>query len=357
MKHLPILGLILLVSAAITACRGMRLGPLSSEVVKGSGKVIEESRNVNNFHAVNLATLGDMTIQVGNKEELRIQAEDNILPLLTTQVENNRLVIGNEPNANIQPTQPIKYFLTVKQIDDISASSLGNITAPDLEAEALTIHLTSAGNITLGALKAHRADLRLTSMGDLQIAGLTATTLNATINGAGDIRIDGGEVKDQEIELTSMGNYLAGKVNSFKSEPEPMTGKVSIKTSGSGNAELGEINTDTLDVKAHSMGAIRLVKLTAVKINVEIKGAGDITIGTGEVRDQFITLGSMGSYQAKNLKSARVDATISGSGSAYVQVSDQIKANLYSMGNLVYTGEPRIEQSASGAGKVMQAQP
>ncbi len=356
-KRLPAIGAAILLFCVLAACIGTRMSQISLNSITGSGKVIEESRSVNGLHAVNLATIGNMTIRLGTKEGLSIEAEDNILPLIITQVENGELVVQNQPNINLIPTKPIKYFLTVKQLDALQASSLGNISAPDLEADTFKITITSGGNITTGAIKSPTVEFRLNSMGSLEIARLQTTMLTASLHGAGNIHIAGGEVKDQDIELTSMGSYEASNLDSYKAEPEPMTGQVTVHSSGAGNVELGEVNTGTLEVSTQSMGSVHLVKLTAAKVNAEVTGAGNITIDSGRVRDQFIHLTSMGSYQAESMESARVEATISGAGSAYVRASEHIQANLTSLGNLEYSGQPQVEENSSSLGQVKQNHP
>ena len=64
---------------SILACQ---VGGLTG--VRGSGSIIEEGREVGDFTGVALAGVGDLTIEVGERESLRIKAEDNLMPYLET---------------------------------------------------------------------------------------------------------------------------------------------------------------------------------------------------------------------------------------------------------------------------------
>ncbi len=63
-------------------CGGIDLGTMriaGVSGINGSGKVVEEERQASHFTGVALGGTGDLTIEVGEEESLRIEAEDNLL--------------------------------------------------------------------------------------------------------------------------------------------------------------------------------------------------------------------------------------------------------------------------------------
>ncbi|MEM5775210.1 MAG: hypothetical protein AAGU05_09440, partial [Anaerolineaceae bacterium] len=52
---------------------------------------------VSSFDAVLLSSIGDLTISQGDTESLTVEAEDNILPVLTQQVHGGQLGLGAQP--------------------------------------------------------------------------------------------------------------------------------------------------------------------------------------------------------------------------------------------------------------------
>src|SRR3954452_19692731 len=65
--------------------------------VQGSGNLRTETRSVSGFTAVDLSEQGHLVIEQNGTEGLTITAEDNILPLLTSNVSGDRLVLGTKP--------------------------------------------------------------------------------------------------------------------------------------------------------------------------------------------------------------------------------------------------------------------
>ena len=84
---------------------------------RGSGNVVEETRPVSGVSGVDLATIGDVIINLGDEESLRIEAEDNLMKFFDTQVRGGTLRISTNPRSvNLRPTKPVRFFLTVKEL-------------------------------------------------------------------------------------------------------------------------------------------------------------------------------------------------------------------------------------------------
>ena len=81
--------------------------------VRGSGQVVEEERPVSGVTGVELATFGDLTIELGDEEELRIEAEENLIPYFDTEVRGGVLVIKQRPNVRLVSRRPVNFYLTV----------------------------------------------------------------------------------------------------------------------------------------------------------------------------------------------------------------------------------------------------
>ena len=97
-------------SSRITSSSGGTEGT-SSGTTNGSGNVTSESRDVSGFDEVELRGVGNLSIRQTGSESLSVEAEEDVLPKIRTEVVNNRLIIGPEPNASIQTTdhQPRAY--------------------------------------------------------------------------------------------------------------------------------------------------------------------------------------------------------------------------------------------------------
>jgi hypothetical protein len=266
-------GLTLLVSVAalnLLACQvsGITIDTGGRMIVRGSGDVVEEPREVGSFTAVELATLGTMHIDVGEREDLRVEAEDNLLEYIESDVRNGRLRIDTQANVNLRSTRQVNYYVTVTDLDTIIISSSGDIRVPDLEAERFSVTSGSSGDLEMGDLIADAVaislgssgDLRMenveaetltvdiTSSGDVTMGELYASTLEVHITGSGNLDIAGGEVGEQDITISSSGDYTARDLESVEAE---------VHLSGSGSATIQV--RDYLSARLSSSGNVRYI--------------------------------------------------------------------------------------------------
>ncbi len=325
----------------------------AQSVVRGSGRLAEETRPVSGIHAVNLATIGELEIVFGEREELRVKAEDNLLPLFQSTVSGGVLTIESAGPHGLEPARPVKFFLTVKELDSLEASSLGDIRVSEVETGSFTARLSSSGKVTMGALKAGKVNLVVSSLGSLERDRLEAGRLEVDISGSGSLGIKAGQVQDLEARLTSLGSLAAGGLDM----PEGSQGRLRVELSGSGSLELGDLHAASASLSLGSIGEAVIESLHAGSLLVQVDGSGSLQIHSGKVSEQRVTLTSLGGYQAGKMECDRAEVKITGSGSAEVHVSQYLKAELENIGWLRYTGSPQVDQVVSGSGGVEQAAP
>src|SRR5918993_4416238 len=85
-------------------------------VVNGSGQTKSETRPVSGFTGIELSGSGEVTIEQGEAESLTIEADDNVLPVLTSEVEDSVLRLGTKPRTRVQTDNPIRYRVTVDDL-------------------------------------------------------------------------------------------------------------------------------------------------------------------------------------------------------------------------------------------------
>ena len=141
-RYTHLLAALILTTLVISAC-GLPSFLSGGSTMRGSGNVISEDRNVSGFNKVSVSGSGNLHIVQGDEESLTIEAEDNILPLITAKVSENTLKIGFKPGTSISTTKSIEFYLKVKDLDSISASGSGNIDCSGLTADNLIIKVSA----------------------------------------------------------------------------------------------------------------------------------------------------------------------------------------------------------------------
>jgi Putative auto-transporter adhesin, head GIN domain len=190
---------LLAVGSVVTAC----------SATAGSGQLATQSRQVSGFTSVELAGVGELSIDQTGTESLTVSAEDNLLPLLTSEVEGDTLILGKKPNTRIVTTKPITYTLTMKDITGLAVSGSGTINAPKLTTAALRIEISGSGMITTAG-NADDQSLEISGSGRYLADGLTSKTTTAEISGSGTANLVASDALDVKISgsgtLTYSGN-------------------------------------------------------------------------------------------------------------------------------------------------------
>jgi hypothetical protein len=230
---------------------------------RGSGRMTSEQRTFHGISGVNLATIGHMEIRLGNTESLRIEAEDNLMPYIKTEVNHGELIVKNQEHFNLHNTKPINYYLTVKGLESISIFSSGDIEAPDLDSRNFSITIASAGDLRMRDLRADLLKVNIFSAGDVKIGALNANRVEVNISSTGDLDIAGGMVKSQSIMINSTGDYSAKNLESDEADVSlNSTGSATIHVRGHLNAnlnstgELRYVGSPTLNVNKTSIGDV-----------------------------------------------------------------------------------------------------
>ena len=219
----PLLALLALgLAMTVTGCVSI----LGLGTTKGSGDVKTSSRAVSGFTRVQLSGAGILNIAQTGAESLTISAEDNLLPLLTSDVSDGTLTLGVKQGQSITPTKPITYTLTVKQLDAINLSGAATISAVNITTDALAVSCSGAGTTTISGsaqsqsvtisgsgsynardLKTADSTVKISGIGNATVTA--SQTLNATISGAGTVTYYGSPKVTQSV--SGAGSITQGK--------------------------------------------------------------------------------------------------------------------------------------------------
>jgi hypothetical protein len=218
LRFLPVL----LGLAALHGCVDIILG---RETIRGSGTTAEDTYTFTDLTGVQLSTLGELDIHLGDREELRIETDDNLLPYFEAEQVGDILRIRGRRGVRLRPSEPVRYTLTVRSLERIALSSSGNARAPTLSADRFEVDISSSG--------------------DLSMEGIDAGVLQIGISSSGNVTIHDGAVAEQDIRISSSGDYDGESVRS---------GHATARLSSSGNARLWV--EESLEARLSSSGSL-----------------------------------------------------------------------------------------------------
>jgi hypothetical protein len=169
--------------------------------VRGSGTVKTESRAVAGFTHVTLAGEGDVTITQSGTESLTVEADDNLLPLITSTVSGPDLTLTTK--GSVQPTKRIHYTVTVKDFSGFDLSGAGNATATQINATAIKVVLSGAGDAKISG-QTQSEDVTIAGAGNYQAPELASKTGKVSLNGAGNAVVKVSDALD--VRISGVGN-------------------------------------------------------------------------------------------------------------------------------------------------------
>jgi Putative auto-transporter adhesin, head GIN domain len=95
--HLTLLAIIVILAGTtvfLLARANSGNGPSATTGLRGSGVAASASRVVAAFSAVDLAGSSVLAVRVGAQQAVVVHADDNLIDLVTTDVEDGTLVVG-----------------------------------------------------------------------------------------------------------------------------------------------------------------------------------------------------------------------------------------------------------------------
>jgi hypothetical protein len=192
----------------------------SSDQVVGSGTVVTEPRSVSEFGGVSVSGVGQVILENTGSASLTITAEDNLLPLLESEIRDGVLTLGPRPNTNLSQTRDIVYQVTFRDLSSLQASGVTDIDATGIETDALSVNASGVSDVSV----AGTADRQTINMsGTTTYAGERLATRVTTVN-----------VSGVSSAVVNVSDRLAGEVSGSAVVEYLGNPVITVSVSGSG---------------------------------------------------------------------------------------------------------------------------
>lgn len=211
--------------------------------VQGSGQAAEVQRETAPFSRLRLDGPFELQASAGRTNSLRLQGDDNILPLLQTVVEGDTLVIRARPGTGFRTRQPLRVKLV-----------FSTLAAAELEG---------SGDAVLAGLNGPSFALSLSGSGDVRLQQVDLGRLVVRLAGSGDISAEG-RSQDTEFHLAGSGDIRAEHLLSLRTK---------VRVAGSGDARVHA--SESLDARVAGSGDVSYAGQPA-KVSRAVAGSGEI---------------------------------------------------------------------------------
>ncbi|UCF67643.1 MAG: DUF2807 domain-containing protein [Acidobacteriota bacterium] len=164
--------------------------------VKGSGNTASEQRSVGPFERIEIQGSADAIVQIGEPQQLNVEADDNILGLITTEVRGETLVISSKESYSSR--RGVTVMITVPKLEAVEIAGSGDVTIEGLAGDVFEAEVRGSGDI-VGRGTVSDVEAVIKGSGDIDLSSLIADRARASIFGSGDIDLHATQAVDLSI--------------------------------------------------------------------------------------------------------------------------------------------------------------
>ncbi|KAA3440550.1 head GIN domain-containing protein [Rufibacter hautae] len=195
---------------------------VQAQSVEGNGNITTQTRSVGSFDKLRVSGGFEVVLTQGTAEGLKLEAEDNILPLIESTVENGMLTIKTKPNS-IRNAKRLKAYVTVRSLKALELAGGIKLTSTNtISGTALSLEFAGGINVQMavqvkeltgdfaGGTKvtlSGRADkVRMDLAGATTLKALDLKTDYLTLDAAGASNAEVNVAKELSVEAAGIVN-------------------------------------------------------------------------------------------------------------------------------------------------------
>jgi len=195
--------------------------------VKGDGNVVKEERTVGSFSAIDVGGAFHVFLTQGNEEKLVVEADENLLDIITTEVRGNTLKISTD--KDIRNYDVLNVYITFKELEDLDISGACKLSAENkLSFDNLELECSGASDVEL-KFSANNLDIDFSGASNIDLYG-SADKVELEVSGASDL-----DAYDFEMNYLDINISGASHAKVFVNEElsADVSGAASLKYKGS----------------------------------------------------------------------------------------------------------------------------
>jgi hypothetical protein len=172
--------------------------------VEGSGNRKTEKRELNSFKAIDSEGAFEFEITCQRPVSFSIEGDDNLLPLIQSDVRDGVLYLRTERGYNSRSGLVVK--ITVPSLDSIKAAGAGKFQITDLKNDKFIVETAGATSLS-AAGEAKSVEIHNTGAGKIDTSGIHAQKVKVDISGAASVDVYASEQLDASVSGVGRVSY------------------------------------------------------------------------------------------------------------------------------------------------------
>lgn len=177
------------------------LSSCASDTVQGEGPLKREERTLAAFQALDVSQSFIVEIETGKPQRIAVEADENLVPLIDTQVVDNTLKIANKPGKVLSSNNPIKIFLSLPSLQGVHAKGASRLVITGLQGDQLKLNLEGGHQVRMVGGVLNDLHIRASGAAQLESLMLKAQNVDIQLSGAASARIRA----EKKLKVTAAG--------------------------------------------------------------------------------------------------------------------------------------------------------
>lgn len=148
--------------------------------VHGSGNVITQTRELSNFHAIEVSNAIQVDVIAQKDFSVAVETDDNIAPLIRTEVSGGVLRISCA--KHVSTSGPIRVRVSAPDIDNVEVSGASTVAVANIKNTALSVDVSGASKVKVDG---ETTQLRAEASGASKVDAQNLTAENGTVSTSG----------------------------------------------------------------------------------------------------------------------------------------------------------------------------
>jgi hypothetical protein len=334
--------------------------------IKGSGVLQTEQRPVGAFSRIAVSSVVKLHWKRDQEPSVEVTLEDNLLPLLVTEVEGGTLTIRFKENIN--PTKEIVVTASAADLDALDGQGAVDCTLEDVKssrfelrlggtsqctmsgsAQSLLVDCQGASAFTGQQFEAGATNVSTSGTSQVQCAAVGLESIDAT--GASKVTVTKVDSRGLKIDVSGTSQCMvSGKAAKLKVDCESASAlhgeqlaaeTATVTTSGTSEAIFGA--ADLASASASGASHVTVSEISSPQLKIDVSGTSECTIA-GTVDRLTVVANSASAVHGRGLKAQSVEVETNGTSQVEVEAVQSISGNASGAASVICRGNPRTQR-------------
>ena len=173
--------------------------------IVGSGTITSQDRPASAIHGLDVESSVDVVVTHGSTYSVRVEADDNIIDRITTNIVNGVLNVEVSRGTGISFSRATVY-VTTNELNTLLSHGSGDVTVGEgFDVENMTVYLYGSGDVHLQNIRSVKLTTNLLGSGNLTMNG-EIDNHSGTLKGSGNLNAYDVVTKESAIVIYGSGN-------------------------------------------------------------------------------------------------------------------------------------------------------